>query len=531
MKSSSPWCPALLAALTIGCTDGSPVSAPPRHVILITLDTLRADHLSCYDPASPAHTPSIDALAAESVRFTDCTTAAPTTLASHVSLLSGTWPHTHGVFRNGYVVHPENRMLAELLGARGFETAGFAGSFALTGLVEIGQGFDHWDDEFDERIRYEDPEPNQRRAEAVTDAVLAYLDEQGPDERGSGAPRFLFAQYFDPHHPYDPPDPFRPAVPDELTGEIADQRTAVDEQQRRILGAGAGLDNVIVHGLTRELVLEADGRPRGIDLDLARLYAGEVEYLDHHLGRLFDGLRERGLWDDALVIVTADHGETFWEHGDFWNHGLAVYQTTVRVPLLVKLPGAAAARTVERPVSLVDVCPTILELVDAPVPGRVEGRSLCAELAGVEAPSEASAVFSEATQPARRELPDLVWKGACKARMVRSGRWKYVWTPYLEVEELYDLDADPGERRNRLASGDAAARTEARRLRARLDAWDLEAEPLPSLYFASPAMRELRAASGEAGPTDADLNGQLEALGYVAGDVAGDADPRAGCSD
>ena len=518
---------ALAGALAAGACSKSPTPAAPQHVILISLDTLRADHLSCYDDASPARTPAIDALAQGAVRFSDCTSAAPTTLASHVSLLTGTWPHTHGIFRNGYVVHPENRMLAELLGEHGFHTAGFAGSFALTGWVEIGQGFDHWDDAFDERIRYEDPEPNQRRAAGVTDAVLAYLDERPNEER-----LFLFAHYFDAHHPYDPPAPFRPAeVPAQLTGEIADQRRAVDQHQSAILGAGSGLDNVIVQGLTKELVLEPDGQPRGIDHDLARLYAGEVEYMDHHLGRLFAGLKERGLWDDALILLTADHGETFWEHGDFWNHGLAVYQTTVHVPLIVKLPGqgSAVARGVDRSVSLVDVCPTVLELVDARAPSGLEGVSLVPDLIG-ETEERSSAVFAEATQPAQREPKELLWKGACKARMVRGGGLKYVWTPYLEIEELYDLDADPGERANLLASADAAARAEADRLRAELDQWDLEANPFPSVHFASPAMRARMKSGAGAGMTAVEMRTMLEGLGYFGGEDVEET-VRSGCSD
>lgn len=500
----------LLLLLVAGSTScrARPALPRPRHVVLVSLDTLRADQLGCYGN-QVVETPELDAFARQAVRFDQVQSAATTTLASHVSIFTGKWPHDHGVVRNGFLVNASNETLAEVLKAAGFRTAGFVGSFALTHLTFVDQGFDHWDDVFKERIRTRDPEPNQRRAEDVTDAVLAWLDQAG-----TGAPTFVFAHYFDAHHPYDPPAPYDelyPQATEGLLGDVEDQRRAVAEHQEAILGASRGLDDAIVNGLVPELVLEADGRPRGIDTDLAARYAGEVSYLDHHLGRLFEGLRQRGLWDDTLVIVTADHGETFWEHGDFWNHGLGVYQTTAHVPLLIKLPGGSFGGTVVRePVSSVDLLPTVLELLDQKVPEGVSGVSLVGALAGGKVgPRD---LFSEATQPARKERAEFLWRGACKAKAVRDGRWKYIWTPYLQVEELYDLASDPGERVNLLAGVDPAARARARDLRSRLDAWARSAEPLPSRFF--------RAGDAGDGRLSAeDVIQTLRGLGYVGGEI------------
>ena len=509
------WPALALAALALGgglavwwTRSRGPRFARPAHVIVVTLDTFRADHVGCY--GNPVvETPALDALALESVRFEDVSTSAPTTLASHVSLFTGTWPSFTGVVRNGFVVHPDNALLPELLRAAGFRTAGFAGSFALTEAVNFPQGFDHWDEVFEEKIRSADPEPFQRRAEAVTDAALAWLD-RAP---GATSPTFLFAHYFDAHHPYDPPPPFdtmyAPHDP-ELSGDVADQRRATAAHHEAILGYDARYDDVIVKGLLPELVLEPDGEPRGIDLALAARYAGEVSYLDLHLGRLFDGLRARGLWDSALVVVTADHGETFWEHGDFWDHGLGLYQTTVRLPLFVKLPGGARGGSVVREhVAQVDVLPTVLELCDLAQPGAVVGQSLVGALAG-EAPAPRRA-FAEATKPSQTvERKGLSWLGRCKAKAVRDGRYKLIATPYLGIEELYDLAADPGERHNLLLSPEGAPPGTLERLRADLGAWADSARPLPSVWHMQ------RDEGGGNLPVDTIVEG-LAQLGYTEG--------------
>jgi arylsulfatase A-like enzyme len=225
---------------------------------------------------------------------------------------------------------------------------------------------------------------------------------------------------------------------------------------------------------------------------LAALYEGEIAYLDHHVGRLLDGLAERGILEHAIVVVTADHGETFWEHGDFWNHGLWVYDTTVRVPLLVRLPvGEAAGREVTVPVSTVDILPTLCDLLGIEGPKEAEGVSLVPALRG-EA-FERAPVFSEATQPwglAKSQLAGTnpkapsFWANGYKPHCVRVGSCKYIRAPYVDHEELYDLARDPGERVNLIGASDGCA-GDVDRLRAVLKDWTDEAAPLPSGYDAT----------------------------------------------
>ena len=169
-----------------------------RSLVLISIDTLRADRLGCYGYERDT-SPHIDGLAAEGVRFTNAASAASTTLTSHTSLMTGTWPHTHGVARNGCEVPDENVMLAEVLRGHGFRTAAFVGAAPLDAVVRFDQGFEIYDSRYSVEASIE-PE---RRAEEVTDAVLGWLDRERPKKR-----LFLFAHYYDCHAPYAPPAPF-----------------------------------------------------------------------------------------------------------------------------------------------------------------------------------------------------------------------------------------------------------------------------------------------------------------------------------
>jgi len=300
------------ASLAVVALAGCPDSADgrPRHVIVISLDTTRADQLGCYGNTK-VKTPNLDRLAAESIVLDDLLSVAPSTLASHTSLFTGKFPHTHGSARNGFVVNDENVTLAELLHEHGFTSAAFVGSFALESRFNLSQGFDRYDEEFD-RLRGRDPVmQNERRAASVTDAALSYLDQAGIPRR-----LFLFAHYFDAHAPYAPPPPYD---------------TLYDPQ------GGAGLPVLIAE--TKDCPL-ASGDAGSLAERAALQYAGEISYMDEHVGRLLDGLRERGVLDRALVVVTSDHGETFWEHPYCFNHGWDTYQATLHVVGMVRLPGA-----------------------------------------------------------------------------------------------------------------------------------------------------------------------------------------------
>lgn len=476
-----------LAGALVAC--GGDESGPKvRHVVLITLDTMRADHLGCYGNAT-VQTPALDQLAAEGVRFAHCASAASTTLASHASILTGTYPQRHGVPRNGFTLSDQALTLAERLDEAGFWCAGFLGSAALIGRTGIDQGFVHWDEAFDEAVLEGGNDQSQRDARTLTDRVLAHAEETLGREGAEDARLFLFAQYFDPHAPYAPPaQEVERYGADLAVGDFRAIEAAVVRQQTRALGRSAGgQQGVITKGLTEELLRKASRVPTDVGRQLARLYAGEVTHMDREIGRLLLGLDRLGVLEEALVVVTADHGETFWDGANAWNHGLWVGQPEVAVPLIIRGPEAAGllrGRVVDAPVSGVDVLPTVLELVGIERgEGGLDGRSLAGAARGAGALEE-RAVFSEATQPgASLEGGGLTWRGQRKPCAVRMGRWKLVRAEYLGLEMLFDLEADPGERVDLLrGGGDAEAQAAAERLRAELGAWQGQAAPLPSEF-------------------------------------------------
>jgi arylsulfatase A-like enzyme/predicted Zn-dependent protease len=299
----------LLSIALPGCHHLSTAGAGVADVLLITVDTARADKFSYAGPSS-VPTPNIDALAAEGTAFLQAVSPAPITLVAHASLLTGRLPIDHGVRNNGtYRLGPEAVSLAELLQERGYRTAAFVGAAVLDSRYGLDQGFDHYDDDV-----YENKHHPERRGEIVVARALGWLRQAG-DER-----TFLWVHLFDPHSPYEPPQPERarhPNVP----------------------------------------------------------YDGEIAYVDRVVGDLLQGYRELGRFDRALIVFTSDHGESLGEHGEE-SHGVFVYDATVRVPLVIRSPGLGAGHRVEAQVQLVDVLPTVAELARIPAPERLRGRSL-----------------------------------------------------------------------------------------------------------------------------------------------------------
>jgi arylsulfatase A-like enzyme len=502
---------ALLCALAGACSDSRSRYA---HVVLISIDTLRADRLGCHGHAGGL-TPAIDALAARGVRFANALAPAPTTLPSHTSLFTGTYPHTHGVPRNQFAVAAENVLLPEVLRDAGFATAGFVGAFPLSETFGFPQGFETWDEDFELFIEADGVDQNQRRAARVTDAALAWVDAAKPERA------FLFVHYFDPHAPYAPPPrsggtPVHEGAPQGSTFEdVARQANA---HHRALVPDAPGWAELVQRGLTRELVEGATGAELPGDAELVALYEGEIRYVDAEIARLLAGLERAGLLEDALVVLTADHGETLFEHADAYNHGLWVHDTTVHVPLILAGPGVEA-RTVDAPVSTIDALPTILELVGLASPPAVEGVSLVPLVRGE--PLERGPVFSEATQPARADLEAASsWPNARKPRCVRRGNLKYVraddlGSPGAEgpgtYEQLFDLAADPGERIDLVRADPERAARELPPLRELLARWDAGAKPLRTEPLAREALEAQR---------------RLRELGYVEG--AEDETPRDG---
>jgi len=363
-------------------------SSPPdrRNVILVSVDTLRADYLSCYG-SKEASTPGFDRIAREGVLFENAASVAPTTLPAHASLLTGTSPFEHWVHDNvGFRLRQDLPTLASTLKARGYRTGGFVGSFVLDRKFGLARGFDVYSDETPETDRG----LRERRGEEVLEEALGWIGSE--DE----APFFAFLHFFDPHRPYEPPPPFAPKV----------------------------------------------GNLEGLDA----AYRGEISYVDSLLQRLLAFLDARGLPESTVLAVTADHGESLGEHGED-THGFFLYQSTLHVPLLIRAPGIRHGQRASALVRTIDIAPTVLELLGVEAPSSFEGVSF------VSATGEVKTRDVEAY--AETFVPRLHY-GWSELRSLRRGNWKLILAPR---SELYDLDSDPGEERNRVDEEENGARS------------------------------------------------------------------------
>lgn len=392
-----------------GCTarESSPAPADGSmsgwNVVLLTLDTTRRDHLGCYGKRD-ARTPALDALAEGGITFDRAVAQAPITLPSHASIFTGLNPPNHGVRGNGVYALPERQTtLAETLSEAGYETAAVVAAFVLDGRFGLSQGFDRYDDDPATMLARGTNEPS-RAGSVVTATALRLMDSRRDRER----PYFLWAHYFDPHHPYEPPSRFGSAYPD-----------------------------------TRE------GR-----------YQGEIDAMDAAIGTLLDGLRERDLLERTLVIAVADHGEGITGPHAESTHGLLLYEDTLAIPLVIHAEGALpAGRRDDTLTRQIDLFPTILELLE--IPGRdeleLDGASFAARLREFEATeSEAGTTTHTAAPEAGLSYAEsfLGWDsyGWAPIFQVRSQDWKYIES---SRDELYDLASDPEEARD-LAAGEPA---------------------------------------------------------------------------
>lgn len=446
--------------LVLASACARPHRARAEHLVLISLDTLRADFLPCYGHTT-IHAPGLARLAAESVVCTDAMTCSTTTWSSHASLWTGRYPHHHGVVRNGFLLPADAPpTMAEVLAGAGFATSAVIAAFPLDSRFGCDRGFVRYDQDFG---LLDDGRPAaQRDAAAVTDAALADLRARDPER-----PLFLFVHYFDPHLPYEPPPEFR-----DLT---ADGPPLTEVQRRAAQGLGPG------------------------HLAKVAAYAAEISYLDHHLGRLIDGLRDLGVLERSLVAVTSDHGENLFDRRSRpFDHGRTVYDWEARSVALFRLPGGRnGGRRLTGPVSSIDVLPTVCTELGVAPPAGLDGQAL--DLHQLVPPPASRPRFAEASKPWRSDPPGPAWANSTKARCVRVGSLKYIRTAYRHSEELYDIERDPLEERNLLAGGIPGERDAATALAALLDGWQ---PTTPVTTSASPL-------------TDADTTERLRALGYL----------------
>ena len=401
----------VLRSLTIGLTlavglldlaCSAAVESRPN-VFVLLLDTVRVDALGCYGNPDQT-TPHLDQLAAEGVLFTQAISTSGWTLPSVASLLTGTWPVIHGGVGKDVELRPirdEVPTAAEVLRLKGVRTAAFANAAFVSPMLHLDRGFDV----FDHRYTYN---WDARRADETVDAALVWVRENRHRQS------FVLVHLFDPHLDYDPP----PGYAERFTGGRSEPAPPLN--------------------LSGCLALEREDGRSPIDEDIAYLrgvYHGEISFLDEQIGRFVEGLRAAGLYDDAIVVVVADHGEEFWDHGGF-EHGHSLYDELVRVPLILKLPGGAqvARPVVDDQVRIIDVMPTLFEVLEIEAPESFVGRSLFPLIRGLA--DEERAAMCESTLYGEDRVG---W---------RTERYKYIvdLDPDAEhPEELYDWRDDPNE--------------------------------------------------------------------------------------
>jgi arylsulfatase A-like enzyme len=388
----------LIIGLVLGAAAcGRPVvETRPPSILLISIDALRADHLSCYG-YDRRTSPVIDELASRGIRFSKSFVNTHGTPPSHTTLLSSLYQETHQVDLDGSDEHPndhripdEVELVQEILRGAGWHTIAVTGGGYMSAEFGFARGFD----EFSDRARGVDQEI-EKLAEA--------LDGQA----GKTRPVFALFHTYEVHSPYTPPAGF-----DRLFGEYSGEIEPTNEAL------------MAIQGKARKVLKERD-----FDY-LESLYDGGIRYTDQILGDLFSALEKTGFLDNAVVIITADHGEEFGEHGGVL-HGGKLYEELLHVPLIVFGTGVERGIVDPRLVSLVDVAPTILSVAGLPIPAKMEGRDL---LGG--------------RPPAAWTDQRVFAQYGSQLYCVRTPRWKLIWRPAAERAQLFDLRHDPMERRN-----------------------------------------------------------------------------------
>jgi arylsulfatase A-like enzyme/Tfp pilus assembly protein PilF len=423
-------------------------SASPN-IILITVDTVRADRMG-FLGSKLGLTPNLDTLARESVVFTHAYSQVPLTAPSHATILTGTYPQFHQVNDFQVPLAQDLPYASAILRAHGYRTSAFVGAMVLDPHAGFARGFDRGFDTYDAgyhqaRTGEDRYHSTERRGGEVVAHALAWLNQH---PRG---PFFMWLHLYDAHDPYDPPEPYKSkyaSVP----------------------------------------------------------YDGEIAYADSAVGKFLSDLRTRGLYDGAVIAVMADHGEALGEHGED-THGFFLYDETIHVPLVIKLPGAAPAgkdlpgKRIENRVGLVDVLPTILQAVKIPVPPEVQGESLLSVMMPKPVPAESTGTnlaldaFPDRAAYAETDYPQNTY-GWSPLRALRTGKYLYIKAPR---QELYDQSADPKAEHDLSSASTAVTST----LAAQLDAF-----------------RQRTSSSREApkSTVDPEAQAKLAALGYVATD-------------
>ncbi len=481
-------CAFALSGRSVPAAASEPLPAGAPNVLLVTLDTTRADHVGAY--GNPIDTPAFDRIAKEGALFLDASAVAAVTGPSHTSMLSGSGPWDHGVLLNGIAIPQDRTLLAEVLHDRGWATGAFVSSYVLDGSYGFRRGFQVYDDDFGglpgaqsllaTRIiamlqRHFHPEEElERRGGDTVDHALAWIG----DQHGTW---FAWVHLFDAHGPYAPPPPF------DTRYYQGDPRDPAHTSMKDVKNVAVYLKKSL-EGITDVNYVTAQ-------------YEGEISYADQQLGRLLDSIDTK----NTLVVVIGDHGESFGEHGVWFNHGDDVYETSLHVPFAMRWPGRVnAAVRVEKPFEGTDLAPTVLALVGVPRAASMTGVSSAGLVGDFEGDGriEARALcFDRAANIAGRERGEIT-KPKWRLAGLRGASSRYVQRETGAGPEYYDLVADPTGEKDVYAN--VACSTQGKQLLEILDAHAGE-------LFQSTASER------SAGDVGEEERKKLEALGYLSG--------------
>lgn len=435
-------------------------AADRRNILLVCVDTLRADHVGLYG-YHRATTPRIDAFFRSGRVFEYAYATAPVTTPSMVSALTGLYPHRHGMRLLMQRISPEVNTVVDDLRRGGYETAAIISNAVLTHEASgLGDRFDFYDDAVDEREPFRE-EMLERNAARTTDAAIDWLRQ----ERDNDRPHFLWVHYIDPHGPYRPPA-------DKPADFAHDVPVTIDPDRVPEYGREPGL---------------TDGA------EYVDRYDEEIAYTDREVGRLLDEYARLGLAESAAIILSSDHGESLMEHEHWFRHQMNVYEEMVRVPLAIRNAGVASGR-VSVPVSNADIGPTILALAALPVPRGLDGRSLLGEIVARDILCEGRADGGG------------LWRGLINRRHKTAVR--HGMSNVIRESRAFDLRTDPGELRPLPVSDGDPTLT----FLVELIASDPDPGGVPQGYDAG----ELPA-PGVAEPLSDDMRRRLESLGYIGG--------------
>lgn len=389
----------IIILITILASCGTPSADPSQNVLLVIIDTLRADRLGCMG-YSRDMTPVLDSLAASGAIWTNAHSHSSWTLPSFASILTGLTPREHGAgFADGrmYGLDPSLPTLQRVLRSEGYETAAFFNVVFLNANFGFHAGFGHFD------CMGVTGSTGTRRADETVDAFLHWMEGHENDR-----PFFAVVHLYDPHIPYDPPPPF-----DTLFADPKIASLLLDNVQLNIMNSVNREGRIIDPSTLRAMI---------------DLYDGEIAFTDREIGRLLAFLRDQGISDNTLVVVTSDHGEEFLEHSGL-EHGRTLYQEVIHVPLIMSGEGIDPGSIHTRPCGLVDLMPTVLTFLALEPPAGIAGRDLLMDRNGAPADIPAS---------------NLLWSDVPQASL-RSGDMKIIWYADGTPQELYDLCEDPSE--------------------------------------------------------------------------------------